>query len=111
METIQPSHKPKWALQFILSVLGLAVLPSPLANASSAWWDNSGGTADDWGSVNNWSTTVGGGTSPTSIPGNATTDLATFSITSLLGTVQTVNLNGARSLGELSFDNLSLIHI
>ena len=92
-------------------ILAAAVLSSPLANAASAWWDNSGGTANDWGSIANWSDSVDGGTNPASIPGNATTDLATFSITSLLGTVQTVNLNAARSLGELSFNNTAAISL
>jgi autotransporter-associated beta strand protein len=88
------------------------VISAPQANAASAWWDNTGGvTLNDWGSIANWSTTVAGGTNPASIPGTATADLATFSITGQLGIVQTVNLNAARSLGELSFTNTAAISL
>jgi uncharacterized repeat protein (TIGR02543 family) len=60
------------------------------------YWDNSGGTANDWGSLANWSTTVGGGTDPLAIPGAS--DVATFSATPIVGTAQTVNLNADRSV-------------
>jgi uncharacterized repeat protein (TIGR02543 family) len=60
------------------------------------YWDNNGGTANDWGGVANWSTVLGGGSTPAAIPG--TSDVATFSATPIQGTAQTVNLNGNRSV-------------
>jgi uncharacterized repeat protein (TIGR02543 family) len=61
------------------------------------YWDNTGGTANDWGSVANWSTVVGGGTAPAAIPGAS--DVATFSATPIQGTLQTnINLNADRSV-------------
>jgi autotransporter-associated beta strand protein len=73
---------------------------TPMASAADRFWDNSGGTANDWGSVPNWSTVVGGGTNPAALPG--TGDVAVFSATSL-ATAQTVNLNADRSVGGLRF--------
>jgi autotransporter-associated beta strand protein len=66
------------------------------ANAATLWWDNAGGTANDWVDVNNWSTTVGGGSTPAAIPGAS--DVATFSATPIVGTAQTVNLNANQSV-------------
>jgi autotransporter-associated beta strand protein len=73
---------------------------TPMASAADRFWDNAGGSANDWGSVANWSTVVGGGTNPAAIPG--TGDVAVFSATSL-ATAQTVNLNADRSVGGLRF--------
>ena len=64
--------------------------------APQLYWDNTGGTADDWAGVANWSTVVGGGTDPGAIPGAS--DWATFSATPIQGTAQTVNLNADRSV-------------
>ena len=72
--------------------------------AASAYWDNVGGTANDWGSLANWSSVGGGGTNPASIPGTTGTDIATFSATSVT-TTQTVNLNAARALQGLVFSS------
>jgi autotransporter-associated beta strand protein len=66
------------------------------ANAADLWWDNAGGTANSWGDVNNWSTTVSGGSTPGAIPGAS--DVATFSATPIVGTAQTVNLGADRSV-------------
>jgi len=77
---------------------GLSAGPVP---AAIIYWDGSGGTANDWGSVANWSTVLAGGTDPAAIPGVA--DIATFSATPIQGTAQTVNLNGARSVQGLDF--------
>lgn len=65
-------------------------------NAADLWWDNTGGTANSWADVNNWSTTVGGGSTPGAIPGAS--DVATFSATPIVGTAQTVNLLADRSV-------------
>ncbi len=85
----------------------LAALVAPLiaawpvaVKAAPLWWDNVGGTANDWGGAANWSTVVGGGTTPGAIPGAA--DTATFNATSLTA-AQTVNLNADRSLLGLIF--------
>jgi len=72
-------------------------------NAAPLWWDNSGGTANSWGDVNNWSTTVGGGSTPGDIPGAS--DVATFSATPIVGTAQTVNLNGGRSVQGIAVES------
>jgi uncharacterized repeat protein (TIGR02543 family) len=63
------------------------------------YWDNSGGTANDWGSLANWST-FPGGANPSAIPG--TSDVAAFSATPIQGTAQTVNLNANRDVQGLS---------
>ena len=85
----------------------LAALVAPLiaawpqmARSADIWWDNVGGTANDWGGLANWSSVVGGGTNPGAIPGAA--DIAIFNATSLT-TAQTVNVNADRTLLGLSF--------
>ena len=78
----------------LASTLVLAL--SGAAHADTIYWDNSGGTANSWGSVANWSTVVGGGTNPSAIPGNA--DVATFSATPIQGTNQSINLGADRSV-------------
>jgi uncharacterized repeat protein (TIGR02543 family) len=65
-------------------------------SSGSLYWDNTGGTANDWGNLANWSTVIGGGTNPTAIPGAS--DVALFSATPIQGAPQTVNLNGDRSV-------------
>ncbi|MFO1520970.1 MAG: autotransporter-associated beta strand repeat-containing protein [Kiritimatiellia bacterium] len=64
------------------------------------YWDNAGGTANDWGSLANWSTVAGGGTDPAALP--TTTDTVVFSASSVAA-AQTVNLNAGRSVLGLSF--------
>ncbi|MCX6878985.1 MAG: autotransporter-associated beta strand repeat-containing protein [Verrucomicrobia bacterium] len=81
------------------------MLGSHRVQAASAYWDNVGGTLNNWGSLANWSSVVGGGTDPASIP-DAGTDIATFSATSVV-TTQTVNLNAARRLQGLVFSSSS----
>ena len=81
---------------FMLSVLGL----SAAIRAQTLYWDNAGGTANDWGALANWSTVVGGGTNPPALPGAS--DTVVFSATSVAA-AQTVNLNAARSVLGLSF--------
>ncbi|MBM4011557.1 MAG: hypothetical protein FJ286_09280 [Planctomycetes bacterium] len=68
---------------------------TPVANVSR-FWDNSGGTANDWGGLANWSTVVAGGTTPAALPGTA--EVATFAATPIAGTTQTVNLGANRSV-------------
>jgi autotransporter-associated beta strand protein len=66
------------------------------ASAGFRYWDNSGGTANDWGGLANWSTAAPGGTNPVALPGTA--EVAAFSATPIAGATQSVNLNGNRSL-------------
>jgi autotransporter-associated beta strand protein len=80
----------------VLTLIGVSQAPGAIY-----YWDNSGGTANDWGSVANWSTVIGGGTDPGAIPGVG--DVATFSATPIEGTPQTVNLNDNRSVLGLEF--------
>ena len=77
------------------------LLATPSANADALYWDNTGGTANDWGSLANWSTDVAGGTTPGALPG--TGDVATFSATPIQSANQTVNLNANRSVLGLEF--------
>ena len=93
----------------------LAALVAPLiaawpvaVKAAPLWWDNVGGTANDWGGAANWSTVVGGGTTPGAIPGAA--DTATFNASSLT-TAQTVNLNADRSLLGLIFGSGAAVNL
>lgn len=76
-------------------VLGSAVvftMLAPDAQGADRWWDNAGtGTRSDWGNVQNWSTVVGGGTTPGSLPGAS--DLVIFNASSLT-TAQTISLGG-----------------
>jgi uncharacterized repeat protein (TIGR02543 family) len=65
-------------------------------SSGSLYWDNTGGTANDWGSTANWSTVIGGGSTPATLP--AASDVVAFSATPITGTAQTVNLNGNRSV-------------
>jgi autotransporter-associated beta strand protein len=81
----------------------LVLALSGAAHAATIYWDNSGGTANSWADVANWSTVLAGGTNPSAIPGSA--DVATFSATPIQGTVQTVNLNADQSV--LGLDILS----
>ena len=91
----------KWQVfsSVIPSVVAVA-LSGGVGNAATVYWDNTGGTANDWGGLANWSTASGGHTNPTVIPG--TTDIAQFSATNL-AVVQTVNLNADRSVQGLIF--------
>jgi len=66
----------------------------------SLYWDNAGGTANDWGGVANWSAVGGGGASPAALPG--VSDVAAFSATPIQGAAQTVNLNADRSVQGLN---------
>jgi autotransporter-associated beta strand protein len=67
------------------------------------YWDNSGGAADSWGDASNWSTTVGGGSSPSAAAGAG--DVARFSATPIVGTAQTVNLNANQSVLGLAVES------
>jgi autotransporter-associated beta strand protein len=78
----------------------LVLALSGAAHAATIYWDNSGGTANSWADVANWSTVVAGGTDPSAIPGSS--DVATFSATGIQGTVQTVNLNANQSVAGLN---------
>jgi fibronectin-binding autotransporter adhesin len=85
---------------------GLALSVLTLIGASQApgaiyYWDNTGGTLNDWGSLPNWSTVLAGGTTPGVLPGTA--DVVTFSASPIFGTNQTVNLNDNRSVLGLEF--------
>ena len=80
----------------LLPLLALTV-SSP---AQTLYWDNAGGTANDWGSLANWSTDVAGGVDPAVLP--TVTDTVVFSATSVAA-AQTVNLSAARSVLGLSF--------
>jgi fibronectin-binding autotransporter adhesin len=80
----------------LLFLLGV----SSAVQAQTLYWDNVGGTANDWGSLANWSTVVGGGTDPVALP--TTTDTVVFSASSVAA-AQTVNLNAARSVLGLDF--------
>jgi fibronectin-binding autotransporter adhesin len=73
---------------------------APATFAASVYWDNAGGVANDWASIPNWSTVVGGGTDPLAVPGAS--DIAIFSASSVAA-VQTVNLNLDRSVTGLGF--------
>ena len=75
-----------------------ALLGAHTAQAASIYWD---GTGNSWSAVGSWSNAVGVTTDPVSIPG--TSDTATFSISTLTNTAQTVNLNAAQSVLGLSF--------
>lgn len=79
----------------------LVLALSSAAHADDIYWDNSGGSANSWGDVANWSTVVGGGTNPAAIPGSS--DVAIFSATPIQGTNQTVELNGNRAVLGLNF--------
>ena len=48
----------------------LVLALSGAAHADTIYWDNSGGTANSWASVANWSTVVGGGTNPAAASGD-----------------------------------------
>jgi len=92
---------------FVFSALPLAftlalALPGA-AHADTIYWDNSGGTANSWASVANWSTVVGGGSNPSAIPGSS--DVATFSATPIQGTNQNIALGANQSV--LGLDILS----
>ena len=78
--------------------LALSVKPS---QGQALFWDNTGGTANAWNSLANWSTVVAGGTNPAATPG--TGNVATFSATPIVGTAQTVSLNNDQSIQGLDF--------
>jgi autotransporter-associated beta strand protein len=88
----------KYSRGLALSVLTL--IGASQASGTIYYWDNNGGTANDWASATNWSTVVGGGGAG-AIPGSS--DVATFSATPIQGTAQTVNLNANRSVLGLDF--------
>jgi autotransporter-associated beta strand protein len=95
----RPSQRRAFALPlaFTLALAGAA-------HAATIYWDNTGGTANSWNPVANWSTVVGGGTDPGANPGAS--DVATFSATPIQGTNQTVNFN-ANDRSVLGLDVLS----
>jgi autotransporter-associated beta strand protein len=92
---------PKYIRNFALATSIAALLAAQTSQAAILYWDNSGGTANDWGSLANWSTVIGGGTNPLALPGAE--DVATFSATTIQGTANTINLNADRSVLGLEF--------
>ena len=106
-----PSTRPKALSGSIAKYSrGLALSVLTLIGASQApgaiyYWDNTGGTPNDWSDVANWSTVLAGGTTPGVLPGTA--DVATFSATPIQGAAQTVNLNANRSV--LGLDRKSVV--
>ena len=92
---------PKYIRNFTLATSIAALLAAQSSHAATLYWDNNGGTANDWGSLANWSTVLEGGDTPVALPGSD--DIATFRATPIQGTAQTVNLNGNRSVLGLEF--------
>ena len=88
----------KYSRGLVLSALALIGVSQ--APGTIYYWDNNGGTANDWASATNWSTVVGGGGAG-GTPGGS--DVATFSATPIQGVAQTVNLNADRSVLGLEF--------
>jgi hypothetical protein len=78
-------------------VISLAITGA--SQAADRFWDNNGGTANDWASTANWSDSVAGG-GTVALPG--TGDVAVFSATPIQGTAQTINMNGNRSVQGVS---------
>ena len=97
----KPMKTPKYIRNFTLATSIAALLAAQSSHAATLYWDNNGGTANDWGSLANWSTVLEGGDTPVALPGSD--DIATFRATPIQGTAQTVNLNGNRSVLGLEF--------
>jgi autotransporter-associated beta strand protein len=76
-------------------------LAAATASAQTTWyWDNFGGTANDWQSVDNWSLDPSATTPATSLPDAS--GFAEFNATTR-STVQTVNANGNLSVLGINF--------
>ncbi|MEI6654839.1 MAG: autotransporter-associated beta strand repeat-containing protein [Verrucomicrobiota bacterium] len=82
-----------------LAIALISLCAAHAAQGATIYWD---GSATDWSAVGSWSSLVGATTpDPSAIPGAS--DIATFSISSITNTAQTVNLNGNQSVAGLSF--------
>ena len=99
--------KPKSAYRLVragsrnLAIALVSLLAVSAAQGATLYWD---GSATDWSAVGSWSSLVGSnlpGDNPLAIPGAS--DIATFSISMITNTAQTVNLNAAQSVAGLSF--------
>lgn len=83
-------------LRSFVSLAWLVAVSATTASAQTTWyWDNFGGTANDWQSIDNWSLTSGATVPAKSLPD--ATGFAQFNA-STLSTVQTVNANGDLSV-------------
>ena len=100
-KTSHTMKAPKHIRNFALATSIAALLAAQTSNAATLYWDNSGGTANSWASLANWSTVIAGGTSPAALPG--TEDVATFSATPIQGTNQAITLGADRSVLGLEF--------
>ncbi len=76
------------------------------SHAAPIYWDGTGGTANDWAGLANWSSDIAGGTNVLTLPGTA--DIATFNATSLTAAA-TINLNAARSVSGLAFTSAGTV--
>ena len=77
----------------------VGLLSAHAAQGAIIYWD---GTGTAWNAVGSWSSVAGAATpDPAAVPG--VNDTATFSISTLTNTAQTVNLNAAQSVLGLSF--------
>ncbi len=90
---------PKASLAVAANAAVLFLLGGGPAAAATIYWD---GGSTDWAATASWSTALGATTpNPAAVP--TTTDVATFSISTLTNTAQTVYLNANQSVLGLNF--------
>jgi fibronectin-binding autotransporter adhesin len=94
--------KSRWAGGVIVRCLAVAIslAVAGAVQADPVYWDGAGGTTELWGDVANWSTTIGGGSTPAAIPGAS--DVAVFYATSVSSNL-TIQTRGDRSVQGLEF--------
>ncbi|MFM7244931.1 MAG: hypothetical protein ACKO40_12280 [Planctomycetaceae bacterium] len=81
----------------------LVAFSAATASAQTTWyWDNFGGTANDWTSIDNWSLNAAGTVPAAALPDG--TGFAQFNVSTLVS-AQTVNLNSDPSLLGLLFSS------
>jgi len=90
---------PRFSRASSFAVAVASLLAAGAAGATTLYWD---GTGTGWDAVGSWSTALGAATpNPSVVPGAS--DIANFSINTIVSTDQTVNLNGDQSAQGLIF--------
>ena len=91
-------HKPNSMILMVMVVaLGAGILSCSTAQAVTDYWDGSGDSS--WNTVANWSTTVGGGSTPGAVPGAS--DNVLFNATAVTNQINT--LGAAQQANSLTF--------
>ena len=78
----------------LLAIALVTLLAAHSSQAATLYWDGTGNLTSGWSDEANWDTAVDGTGGNPSLLIPLITDIASFSISTILSTAQNVNLNG-----------------